>query len=136
MMTKMDVYALWADQAESDWNSAEFLLSSTEHTFYNETCFHFQQCAEKYIKAEMCRLSIPLQKTHDLGELTELLPSDKRPPVTEKELESLSEHAVNSRYPGMGEDLTRQDVSDAQRIAGKIREFFQRSGGEPSNDRS
>jgi HEPN domain-containing protein len=122
MMTELDVYAMWAERAEGDWKAAG-ILSSAKDAEYNAACFHYQPCAEKYIKALLCRLGVPFKKSHDLGELVERLPRDKRPTVSSEELETLSEHAVDSRYPGVGDELGRQDADAAQHTSGKIREF-------------
>lgn len=121
MMTEMDVYAMWAKKAENDLKAAKALIEKNDPAFYDTACFLAQQCAEKYIKGFMARNGIPFKKSHDLGELLELIPESKRPKIDLAEADGLSNYAVLPRYPGFGEELNREDVVEALRVAEKVK---------------
>jgi HEPN domain-containing protein len=59
-------------KAESDYQLAVRIAQGSE-TFHDEQCFHCQQSAEKYLKALLEELGLPVPKTHDCEELRILL---------------------------------------------------------------
>jgi HEPN domain-containing protein len=88
---------------------------------YETASFHAQQAGEKALKALLIRHQIDFTKTHDLGEL--LLLSDRAAPGTSRALadaDQLTRHAVDSRYPDMGADITREDAVRHVAIAGRV----------------
>jgi HEPN domain-containing protein len=89
---------------------------------YDTVCFHAQQCVEKYLKALLTYLSIDFPKIHDIGDLTDFLPSHLRPPLSEVEQERLTDYAIEARYPGDWEPITRSDAEDMVAIAHRVRE--------------
>ena len=56
----------WVRKAEVDYRSADGLRRK-EPPVHESVCFHCQQCAEKYLKALMEEVGLPIPKTHDLG---------------------------------------------------------------------
>lgn len=67
----------WVAKAEGDFAAASKLLEIEGPTWI--VCFHAQQAGEKYLKAMLVQLQSPFGKTHDIGELSRLLPESKRP---------------------------------------------------------
>jgi HEPN domain-containing protein len=64
-------------------------------------CFHCQQCAEKYLKALLHELGLPVPKTHDLGDLLIVLrPHHPTLGTLARGLDFLTDFAVDPRYPG------------------------------------
>jgi len=57
----------WIFFADKDIEAAEFLFVKPEFT--GEVAFLCQQAIEKYLKAALFELKIPIQKTHDLPKL-------------------------------------------------------------------
>ncbi len=57
----------WIFFADKDVDAAELLL--TRPDFTGEVAFLCQQAVEKYLKAVLFELKIPIQKTHDLLKL-------------------------------------------------------------------
>jgi HEPN domain-containing protein len=41
----------WIERAEEDFHQAQSALRQRKYPAYHSTCFHSQQCAEKYLKA-------------------------------------------------------------------------------------
>lgn len=112
----------WTERAEEDLRNAEHTLTMIENCPYTTICFHAQQAAEKYIKALLAYLSVPFPKTHDIGELLELLSPNVVLPLAAVEQESLTRYATVTRYPGDWEPITRDEAEEAVSIARKTRE--------------
>jgi HEPN domain-containing protein len=49
-MNEENELKLWIEHAEDDFNAARKLIRGKSPSLYS-TCFHTQQCAEKYMKA-------------------------------------------------------------------------------------
>jgi HEPN domain-containing protein len=76
MTVQLDTIAeswCWVEKAESDFLSAEYILSLADDRLTDTVCFHTQQCAEKYFKALLISRGIAFPKTHDLVVLFNML---------------------------------------------------------------
>lgn len=97
-MDSQDVWQ-WFDFADSDLEAAEHLL--TLHRPRLEIiCYHCQQAVEKYLKAYLVYRGVFPPKTHELdilcGKCAEF---DQSFQGILKECVTLSDYAVQSRYP-------------------------------------
>lgn len=93
--------ARWVRKAEADWGGAQVLAQAVPK-HHDLICFHWQQMAEKYLKALLQELGQPVPKTHNLLVLLQLLiPHDPTLPRLRVRVISLSRFAVDFRYPGM-----------------------------------
>ena len=63
---KEDDPLAWVEKAEEDWDTANMLFKLTK-PYKGIICFHFQQSAEKYIKAILVLKENSFPKTHDLS---------------------------------------------------------------------
>ena len=110
----------WVKKAEGDFACAQRELRARKAPSYDASCFHAQQCAEKYLKALLQEQGTPFGKTHDLAILADLLipivPSLK--PLRD-DLKKLTAYAVEFRYPGASADKTI--ASEACRMSERIR---------------
>jgi HEPN domain-containing protein len=90
----------WLAKAEMDLLAAELLLKEAEPL--NEVAaFHCQQAAEKSLEALLTSRQLEFSKTHDLGELLDLI--SRVLPELARELdgiEILTPFGVAVRYPG------------------------------------
>lgn len=123
MKQKKNLLQQWVEKAENDFKVARHGFRAKQDAFNDAVCFHAQQSGEKFIKAVLTRLGILFPRSHDIGELIELLPEWARPPIDASESEVLSGYAVDSRYPGLEANLTRRDCSLAINISEKIRKW-------------
>jgi HEPN domain-containing protein len=111
----------WLLKAEEDLNVAKS-LAAYKVSFPSPVCFHAQQAAEKYLKAFLTRHQVEFPKTHDIGELLDLVA-----PVDEKLAESLRDtivltnYGVDVRYPGDLPQVTQNDAQQAVELAEKVR---------------
>ena len=72
----------WVKKAEADFISMTREMSAAQDLNYDLVCFLAQQSAEKYLKALLCENAVPFPKTHDLNNLTALLPDAFELPAT------------------------------------------------------
>ena len=118
----------WVAKAEGDFATAGREIGAVESPNYDAACFHAQQCAEKYLKARLVEAGIEFSKTHDLGALLDLLvPAEATWELLRFELDSLTDRAVEVRYPGCFSDA--EDARGAVEIAGKVRNVVRASLG-------
>ena len=111
----------WAENAEEDLIMAKSALRrSKPHT--TSSCFHSQQCAEKYFKAILVSQDIAFPKTHDLLILNTLcVDAGIFTCFTKEDLGRLSGYAVHIRYPG--NQPTRDEAHESLEITKSIRRF-------------
>jgi HEPN domain-containing protein len=62
----------WLTKAEEDFLFAEANLEEGRN-FFPQICFHYQQAAEKYLKAFIVAKEIEFKKIHDLGLLLKMV---------------------------------------------------------------
>jgi HEPN domain-containing protein len=111
----------WVERAEEDFILARTALRRKQPLAYG-ACFHAQQCAEKYMKALLISKSADFPKTHDLLMLNNLCSSNGIfLEVDAKHLNTLSDYAVRTRYPG--NDPTAEDAQEAIELAKLVRSF-------------
>jgi HEPN domain-containing protein/predicted nucleotidyltransferase len=110
----------WVQKAEGDYAVAQ-QSQQGQHPVHDAICFHAQQCIEKYLKAWLQEANIPFPRTHDLKELLELIvPTIPIWQTWQADLSGLSEHAVDSRYPG--KFATAEDTAHTMRICDEVRQ--------------
>lgn len=111
--------AEWVRKAEADRAIAKRIHRGTT-PLHDGVCFHCQQCAEKYLKALMEELGVPIPKTHDLDRLVaDLLAVHTTLRPLRRGAKFLSNFAVAVRYPG--DDATKRQAQSALRWMEKIR---------------
>lgn len=111
----------WVAIAEEDLALAQSALRRKRPLTYG-ACFHAQQCAEKYMKGMLRAQGKPFPKTHDLVALNNLcVQAGIFIGVTDKALNTLSDHVMRTRYPG---DLpTPDEAGEALATAKDVRRF-------------
>lgn len=86
------------------------------------TCFHAQQCAEKYLKALLVSRERRFPKTHDLLELMRLCEqANIVVPIDQDALDKPNDYAVTKRYPSEGPTL--KETNEAIATAKAVRKF-------------
>ena len=64
-MVDLQIVKEWLDKADEDFRFAQDNLAEGSE-FYPQICFHFQQAAEKYLKAFVVAHDLKFEKQHDL----------------------------------------------------------------------
>jgi HEPN domain-containing protein len=92
--------------------------------YWEDLCFEAQQAAEKAVKAVLRFCEIDFPKTHDIGELLALVSrSAEKVPQDLWQADELSQYAVETRYPGPAEPVTRSEYRRALAIAREVVEW-------------
>ncbi len=114
----------WIAKADEDYRFAEVNLRE-ERDFFPQICFHFQQAAEKFLKAFIAAYDLEFRKTHDLGRLLDICtgkdPSFER---IRADCEFLDGFYVDTRYPAhWPAHYTREEGQKAHAAAMRVSEF-------------
>lgn len=111
----------WLAKADEDFHFAEANLREGSE-FYAQLCFHFQQGAEKYLKAYIIKHNLPFDRVHDLVLLLKTC-SSHNPEFAELKEECilLNTAYIETRYPvHWPTAYTREAADEAHRAAGNI----------------
>lgn len=114
----------WVKKAEGDFATAQREIRARKNPNYDASCFHSQQCVEKYLKARLQEANITFGKTHDLSTLLDLaLEIEPTWDALREDLRALTVFAVGYRYPGDAADkeLAREAVTRCRKVRRIIR---------------
>jgi HEPN domain-containing protein len=117
----------WLQKADEDLGFAASIIEDSP--FYAQICFHFQQAAEKYLKAIIVADDLEFQKIHDLVTLLKTCLS-RRPELIHlmPECKLLSRYYIDTRYPvHWPTDYTKDKASLAQAATEAIRDTVKAS---------
>ena len=114
----------WLAKAEDDFRFAKIVLAE-EKEYYDQICFHFQQSAEKYLKAFIIANNLGFEKTHDLPLLLQrCIRKDAAFNALQNSCGYLSAFYIQSRYPMDWPVATTKDKAlRALEAALNIRDF-------------
>ncbi len=88
---------------------------------YEDLCFSAQQAAEKALKAVCLAKGLDFPKTHSLVHLMDMLEEGGvEIPKQVRDVDILTQYAVQSRYPSVVEDVTRSEYRDALKLAAGV----------------
>jgi HEPN domain-containing protein len=112
-----DAPGAWLARARSDLALARVALAAPD-VLLEDACYHTQQCAEKALKALLVFYQIDFPRTHVLEALLDLLKQAGTavPPLVDEAVE-LTQYAVQARYPGVWEPVTRAEAEFAIRVS-------------------
>lgn len=111
----------WVEKAEEDFGFASLGLREME--YLPQVCFHFQQAAEKYLKAFIIAKELEFRPVHNLLELLEIC-RQKEPGVGEIEEACcyLNPFYIDTRYPvHWPSNYTEEVAIKARDSAGEVR---------------
>ena len=120
-MTEVNDPRAWAASAEEDFVLARTALQRKK-PLTSGSCFHAQQCAEKYMKALLISKGADFPKTHDLLMLNNLCSAAGIfLEIEPKYLNTLTDYAIRTRYPGEGPNA--DDAKEAIELTKLVRRF-------------
>ena len=86
-----------------------------------DLCFNAQQAAEKALKAVCLANDLEFPKTHSLVRLMDIIESAGISiPANVKEADTLTQFAVETRYPSLSEEITKQEYKEAILVASRV----------------
>lgn len=113
----------WLDFANEDLETAAYILKG-EYLYNRSICYHCQQAAEKYLKAYIIYLDLPLIKTHNIALLCEKIKEiDNNIMDIYNDATELTQYITGARYPDDFDQLTDSDSKAAYQIAFSVKEF-------------
>ena len=128
-MKRIEIAREWIDKADEDFGFASLSLEQT--SYFSQVCFHFQQAAEKYLKALIVAHDLELRRIHNLMELFVI--SKKAVPEVDSLKEScayLNPYYIDTRYPVHWPGHYDRNVAlEAKKHAKKIADFVKRALG-------
>lgn len=121
---KRDLVRQWLTKAEGDLSTARLLLFY-DHSFLFPVGFHCQQAAEKLIKAFLTWNQVDFPKTHNLGELLDLVHTvDESLAASLRSATVLNPYGIDIRYPGEAPDPSRKEAEAALALAEEVRHII------------
>jgi HEPN domain-containing protein len=110
----MKRYETWIERAES---SMELALSKIIcHIQYEDLCFQLQQAAEKSLKGLLIYYGVEPEFTHNIEILLNELKKFTEIPANIKKSVQLTDYAVQTRYPGEYDEITRAEYEEGVEI--------------------
>ncbi|MDI6781019.1 MAG: HEPN domain-containing protein [bacterium] len=113
----------WLDKADEDFSFASSYIEDKDQ-FFGQICFHFQQAAEKYLKAFIVAEELGFEKIHDLLKLLKIC-QGKEPSLSNlrEDCELLNPFYIETRYPvHWPTHYTREEALNAQKATKRIAE--------------
>ncbi|MBI5233445.1 MAG: HEPN domain-containing protein [Deltaproteobacteria bacterium] len=112
----------WLDKADEDFNFARVNLEEGKN-FYAQICFHFQQSAEKYLKAFIITYDLEFEKMHNLIKLLKICANKESSLLSLMDkCETLNTAYIDTRYPvHWPTDYTKEKALKLQEAAEKNR---------------
>ena len=110
----------WLQHARSNLMLAE-KAGRLKGILFEDLCFNAQQAAEKAFKAVCVKRNLEFPKTHSLVRLIDILENGGiNIPENIREADILSQYAVESRYPSLSEEITREEYKEALELAARV----------------
>ncbi|MDD5458952.1 MAG: HEPN domain-containing protein [Phycisphaerae bacterium] len=122
------ITAEWVARTESDFGTAQRESRVRKNPNYDGICFHYQQRAEKYLKARLSEAGISFGKIHDLVAILEqVVKVEPDWEIFRQDLAYLSDFAAAFRYPG--ESADKKAAAEAKRLCTFFRKIARSSLG-------
>ena len=111
---------MWLSRAKANLNLA-VKGGRLKGVVFEDLCFNAQQAAEKALKAVCLTKGLDFPKTHSLVHLIDILElSGLDVPANVREADVLTQYAVQSRYPSIVEEITREEYRDSLKLASQV----------------
>ena len=112
----------WLAKADDDIEYAD--RGPAEPRFRANRAFHYQQAAEKYIKAILTAFGVTPKKIHDIAKLLDACEEAGIPDVSSiRHTERLVQFAVRARYPEPLPVIKEDQIQMLSRMAKEVRDF-------------
>jgi len=111
----MEKYKSWIDRAKSSYELARSVVNN--NVYFEDRCFQIQQAAEKVLKGLLIYFGVEPEYTHNIGLILNEL--EKHVEITDdvKKAIKLTNYAVQTRYPGIYNEVTEDEYKEALIIA-------------------
>ena len=113
----MERYESWLERAKSSFELSKATIH--KNIYFEDLCYQIQQSVEKAFKGLLIYYGVEPEYTHNIGVL--LFELEKYTDITEniKDALDLNNYAVQTRYPGSYDEVTKEEYERALKIAEK-----------------
>ena len=111
----MERYESWIERAKSSLELAQAKI--IRHIHYEDLCFQLQQAAEKALKGLLIYYGTEPEFTHNVEILLKEIKKIIDIPENIKETVQLTNYAVQTRYPGEYDEITKEEYEKSIIIA-------------------
>jgi len=111
----MERYESWISRARSSYELSRATVS--DDVYLEDLCYQAQQAAEKALKGLLIYFGVEPEYTHNIGVLLNELGKYTEITGNIKDAMKLTNYAVQTRYPGAYEDITKAEYEEAVKIA-------------------
>jgi HEPN domain-containing protein len=111
----MALYEEWISRAKSSLELAQVKI--IRHIYYEDLCYQSQQAAEKALKGLLICYGVEPAFTHNIELLLKEVKKFTDIPENIKEAARLTDYAVQTRYPGEYDDITKEEYEESVKIA-------------------
>jgi len=116
-MKNREITLNWLKKARSSLERAK-MGKVSPRILYEDLCFDAQQAVEKSLKAILVKLNQSFPKTHSIGILLKLIEeAGVEIPENINQAKLLTAYAVDTRYPGDYEPVSKEEYKEALKIA-------------------
>ncbi len=116
----------WIKKADEDLLTANILLKDPESP-HRSIAYSSQQAVEKYLKAYLSALpDFRIPRSHDLGLLLDLCFNNglSKNNINIEEVVSLTYFAIEARYPGEEDSVSREEAEESYLLAESIQNII------------
>jgi HEPN domain-containing protein len=123
MHEENELVAQWLSKASDDLRAAELLLTADSPVCW-VAAFHAQQAAEKLLKALLTHERVEYERSHNIDYLLDLcVLVEPRLAELRESANTLTDYAVDSRYPLARQDPTLLEAKQAVETAKEVRDL-------------
>jgi HEPN domain-containing protein len=108
-------YEEWIERAKSSLELSQVKI--IRHIQYEDLCFQVQQAVEKALKGLLIFYNVEPEFTHNIELLINELKKFTDIPEEVNEATDLTNYAVQTRYPGEYDEITKEEYDKAVKIA-------------------
>jgi HEPN domain-containing protein len=111
----MERYESWIERAKSSFEISK--LAANADIYYEDLCYQSQQAVEKVLKGLLIYYGVEPEFTHNIEILLKELKKFTEIPENIKETAQLTIYAVQTRYPGEYDEITKEEYENSIKIA-------------------
>jgi len=105
----------WIERAKGSLEIAQ--IKVVGHIHYEDLCFQVQQAVEKALKGLLIFYGVEPEFTHNIEILLTELEKFTEIPQDIRQAMKLTTYAVQTRYPGECDDITKEEYEKSVKIA-------------------
>jgi len=111
----MTRYEEWIQRAKSSLELAQSKI--IHYIYYEDLCYQSQQAVEKALKGLLIYYGVEPEFTHNIEILLNEIKRFSDIPENIKEAAQLTNYAIQTRYPGEYDEITKEEYEESIKIA-------------------